>query len=359
MIDDNKRKSMEQRLFKIYKDKEIVDSFFTKLETKLEKYSVEERNKGWVSEKDTMLITYGDSIQREGQAPLATLNDFLKEYVGKTISSVHILPMFPFTSDDGFSVVDYKKINEDFGDWKDISDLGKSYKLMFDAVVNHMSKSSEWFQKFLLGEEPYKDYFVVADQNQDYSKVTRPRALPLLTPFQTNEGEKYVWTTFSEDQVDLNYKCVDLLIEILDVLIMYANEGAKYIRLDAIGFMWKELGTTCMHLEETHEIIKLSREVLECYAPGTILITETNVPHLDNISYFGNGFDEAQMVYQFPLPPLTLFSFITGNAKKLSAWAASLEPLTESTSYFNFLASHDGKGMRPTEGILSQDEKKN
>ena len=186
--------------------------------------------------------------------------------------------------------------------------------------------------------------------------MTRPRALPLLTKFETKEGEKYVWTTFSEDQIDLNCKCPEVLIEILDVLLTYAQNGARLIRLDAVGFLWKELGTACMHLPNTHEVIKLARKVLEDYVPGTLLITETNVPHKDNISYFGNGKDEAQLVYQFPLPPLTMFSLLTGDASRLTGWAQNLDTPAPGTTYFNFLSSHDGIGVRPTEGILSKEE---
>ena len=187
--------------------------------------------------------------------------------------------------------------------------------------------------------------------------MTRPRALPLLTAFHTKEGEKHVWTTFSEDQIDLNFECPDVLAEVLDILVMYAKAGAKFIRLDAIGFMWKQLGTTCMHLPETHELIKLMKDVLQEYAPGTKLITETNVPHADNISYFGNGEDEADLVYQFPLPPLTMYSLLKGDASILSSWMAGLKLPGSRVTYFNFLSSHDGIGVRPTEGILSDEDR--
>src|SRR5690606_21766394 len=205
--------------------------------------------------------------------------------------------------------------------------------------------------------EAYRDYYIAADPNADYSQVTRPRTSPLLTKFQTVEGEKYYWTTFSEDQVDLNYANPQVLAEVMDILLFYAAKGAKFIRLDAIGFIYKKLGTSCMHLKETHAIVKLMRLVLEEFFPGTYLITETNVPHAENISYFGDG-DEAHLVYQFPLPPLVLFSLQKGDATKLTRWAQSLEatPLNKDNTYFNFLASHDGVGVRPAEGILSQEE---
>ncbi|MFD2612438.1 sugar phosphorylase [Paenibacillus gansuensis] len=322
------------------------------------KYADPDRQgKPWITESDVMLITYGDSIQEKGVKPLRTLHDFLGKYAKDTLSAVHLLPFFPYTSDDGFSVVDYREIDPALGDWQDVKSMSEDFDLMFDAVINHISKSSEWFQGYLKGDAKYRNYFTEADPSEDYSMVTRPRALPLLTAFDTSRGVKHIWTTFSEDQIDLNFKNPDVLLEILDILINYSLNGARFIRLDAIGFMWKELGTTCMHLPQTHALIKLIREVLELAAPGTILITETNVPHEHNISYFGNGHDEAQMVYQFPLPPLTLYSFYAKNARKLMEWADILEPTTEHTSFFNFLASHDGIGMRPTEGILTAEEK--
>lgn len=351
------REKLSSSLLLIYKDEKVVRDTLTLVDKVLDKYKDIPKKGEWISEKDSILITYGDSLYREGESGLKTLKSFLDEHVQDTISTVHLLPMFPYTSDDGFSVVDYKKINLDLGDWEDVNALAKSYDLMFDAVVNHVSKSSEWFKKYLSQEVPYNTYFIECDPDADYSSVTRPRALPLLTEFETSTGDKkHLWTTFSTDQVDLNFRSPYVYAEILDVLLSFAQNGARFIRLDAIGFIWKELGTTCMHLPETHEIIKSYRMLLDAYAPGVFIITETNVPHKDNISYFGNGHDEAQLIYQFPLPPLTMFSLLTGNAEKLSKWADGLEEPVYGTSYFNFLSSHDGVGVRPTEGILTKEE---
>lgn len=311
----------------------------------------------WVDKGDVMLITYGDGIKRDGQAPLATLREFLEDELSHTVTAVHLLPMFPYTSDDGFSVVDFRQVNPELGDWCDIEKLRENYDLMFDGVINHVSKSSHYFKEYTAGNPRYKNFFIEADPAGDYSSVIRPRALPLLTEFETSMGRKYLWTTFSEDQLDLNYKDPEVLMEILDVILLYAAQGARFIRFDAIGFAWKEPGTTCMHLPQTHELIKLMRCVVEACVKGCTIITETNVPHQENISYFGNGYDEAGLVYQFPLPPLTLYSYLSGNAGHLTDWAAGLEPTTEATAYFNFLASHDGIGMRPVENLLSEKER--
>ncbi len=318
----------------------------------------------WVDESTAYLITYGDSIRREGEPTLSTMKTFADKYLKGAISNIHILPMFPYTSDDGFSVVDYRKVEPNLGDWAELNHLAENFDLMYDCVINHISKSSDWFQGYLAGDEAYQDYFVESDPSLDYSSVTRPRALPLLTPFTKASGETaHVWTTFSEDQIDINFKSPKILLESIDILLMYAANGGRSIRLDAIGFIWKVLNTSCIHLPEAHEIIKLWRIVLDEVMPGSLLITETNVPHKENISYFGDG-DEAHMVYQFPLPPLTLHAFMGQDSSVLTDWAkgltkeamASLDAGSK-TTYFNFLASHDGIGVRPTEGILTDDDR--
>ncbi|MFA0440803.1 sugar phosphorylase [Vibrio sp. 10N.286.49.C2] len=318
----------------------------------------------WVDETASYLITYGDSFCRPGESTLTSMKSFADKYVKGSISNIHILPMFPYTSDDGFSVVDYRKIDENLGDWQHLNALSENFDLMYDCVINHISKSSDWFKGYLAGDEKYQDYFVESDPNLDYSSVTRPRALPLLTPFKKASGETaHIWTTFSEDQIDINFHNPNVLLESIDILLMYAANGGRSIRLDAIGFIWKVLNSTCIHLPEVHQIIQLWRIIFDEAIPGALLITETNVPHKENVSYFGQG-NEAHMVYQFPLPPLTLHAFMSNNSKVLTEWAKGLteEAMTSlkegrKTTYFNFLASHDGIGVRPTEGILTNEDR--
>lgn len=309
-----------------------------------------------LDQHDALLITYGDQVTEPSAPPLQTLGKFLSEQVGDLVSGVHLLPFFPYSSDDGFSVIDYYAVNPAFGSWEDIARIGSRFDLMFDAVINHISASSVWFQKFLSGDPHYRDFFIAVEGNPDLSRVIRPRTLPLLTSFQTKDGEKKVWTTFSADQVDLNYGNPRVLLAVLEVLFFYAAQGARFIRLDAIAFLWKEIGTTSLHLPQTHAVIQLIRAVLDQVAPGVMLITETNVPHLDNISYFGNGGNEAQLVYNFALPPLTLHALLTGNAQPLTAWASTLSLPSPTVTFFNFLASHDGIGLNPVRGILPESE---
>ena len=315
-----------------------------------------ERQHHILSERDSVLIIYGDQLRERNTRPLQTLNNFCGQYLSGLVNSIHILPFFPYSSDDGFSVSNYRAVNPAFGRWDDVSRLGRHFRLMFDAVINHISVHHEWFQAFLRDEPRYRDYFIVVDGAPDLSQVVRPRAQPLLTRFDTDAGPRQVWTTFSTDQVDLNFKNPDVLLEIIDLLLFYVDHGAELIRLDAIAYLWKEIGTSCIHLPQTHRIVRLFRAVLDVLAPHVLLITETNVPHRDNLSYFGDGEDEAQMVYNFALPPLVLHTFSTGNGAALSKWAAELTLPSHRTTFFNFLASHDGIGINPARGILSDSE---
>lgn len=309
-----------------------------------------------LSERDALLITYADQLREPGRRPMTTLAEFARVQLAGVVSGIHLLPFYPWSSDDGFSVKDFFAVDAAFGDWPDLERFRPNFDLMFDAVFNHMSAQGEWFQKFLADELKFRDFFVTVTGNPDLSQVVRPRALPLLTEFSTARGPEKVWTTFSADQVDLNFKNPAVLLATLRALLFYVQHGAKFIRLDAIAYLWKEIGTTCIHLPPTHRVIQLMRAVLDEIAPSVRLITETNVPHADNISYFGDGTNEAQLVYNFALPPLVLHSIATGNAEKLTRWAATLQTPSPQTTFFNFLASHDGIGMNPARGILSPAE---
>ncbi len=335
------------------------DAHLDVLLTKLEQAAVnitEKRKSGW-DEKDVVLITYADQFSAQGEKALPVFTRFYNEWLSRTFSHVHLLPFYPWSSDDGFSVIDYHSVAPETGTWRDVAELKQSASLMFDFVCNHMSAKSEWFANYLAQKPGFEDFFISVDPDTDLSAVTRPRALPLLTPFTLHDGSvRHLWTTFSDDQIDLNFASPQVLIAMVDVLLHYLKEGARYIRLDAVGFMWKIPGTSCIHLEQTHCLIQLFRAITDAVAPGTVIITETNVPHKDNISYFGDGENEAQMVYQFSLPPLVLHAVHRQDVKALCQWAGSLALPSAHTTWFNFLASHDGIGLNPLRGILPESE---
>jgi sucrose phosphorylase len=313
------------------------------------------------SEKDMVMITYGDLLRGEKHSPLASLAYFLDRPLKEIINTIHILPFFPYSSDRGFSVTDFKSVDANLGTWQDINEIGKDFKLLFDGVLNHASAESEGFQEFLNGHPRFKDVVISypspdALTPEQRRLIRRPRTSDILTKFHSINGPIYVWTTFSPDQIDLNYRNPRVLIAIIGVLLLYVRNGADIIRLDAITYLWEELGTECASLEQTHEIIKLFRDVLNLVAPEVALLTETNVPHEENVSYFGNGDDEAQMVYNFALPPLVLHTFYTGDATALSRWANNLEYPSNTTTFFNILDSHDGVGLQGVKNILSKEE---
>jgi sucrose phosphorylase len=307
------------------------------------------------SQVDSLLITYGNSLTDPGHTPLSTLARFLKEHVGHTFSSVHVLPFSPYSSDDGFAVIDYCQVDRQLGDWDDLTRISVDYRLMGDLVINHVSSESKWFRNYCEGLIPGSEYFVEADEADDLSEVVRPRTSPLLRPTQTTSGKKHVWCTFSHDQIDLNFRNPDVLLEFLKIIRLYLERGVTIFRLDAVGFLWKTPGTTCIHLAETHEVVRLLRTVTDRFAPGTILITETNVPNHENLSYFGNR-NEAHIVYNFSLAPLVVHALLTGETSYLKRWMMSMPPAPVRCTYLNFTASHDGIGMRPAEGLLSDEE---
>lgn len=346
--------NIELMLKEIYDDSYRVE-YLEKIKNVIKKYDfLKNYNINKPSHETAYLITYGDSFYEKNIKTLETLEKFIDNNLNDVISDVHILPMFPYTSDDGFSVTDYRKVDEKLGDFSNLLAISKKYGLMYDFVVNHISQSSEWFKKYLENDEKYNNYFIAFDEKFDYSKVVRPRTSNLISNYA---NKKTAWTTFSQDQVDLNFKNIEVLVETTDILLEYIEKGATSIRLDAIGFLWKESGSTCIHLKQTHLVIKLWRYIFDMLAPHAQIITETNVPHKENISYFGNGNDEAHQVYQFALPPLVLHTIINGNCNTLSLWAKKIDIPSNQATFFNFLASHDGIGMRPIEEILSHEEK--
>ncbi len=371
VISEQKRKRILKRLTFLY-GQQVAKEYLPKIERIMkvyfahktdelirgeEDFNPEER----FTEKDIILITYGDLIRGKDPSPIKTLARFCDTYLEGNINTIHILPFFPYSSDRGFAIVDYETVDPALGTWDDIVSLKPKYKLMFDAVFNHVSSKHKWFQEFLNGNPYYKDFFIAYDSPDELTpeqrkKIFRPRTTDILTRFETIEGPKYVWTTFSADQIDLNYKNPEVLLKIIEVLLMYVQRGADIIRLDAVTFLWHEPGTRCASLPQTHEIVKLFRDVLDVVAPHVALITETNVPHSENVSYFGDGTDEAQMVYNFALPPMILYTFYSEDATRLSQWVSTLEKPSNTTHFFNFLDSHDGIGIMAVRDILKPDE---
>lgn len=306
-------------------------------------------------QNDIILITYGNSVKKEGEAPLKTLHRFLNKEVSGYINGVHILPFFPYCSDDGFAVMDYYEVNKALGDWQDIEAIANDYRLMADLVINHGSSSGTWFKNFIKGDGPGHDYFYTTAPSTPISQVVRPRTSPLLRETETHDGTKYVWCTFSHTQVDFDFRNPEVLKEFINIVRFYLDKGVHIFRLDAVAFLWKKIGTNCLNLPETHEVVRLMRSLIQHADPDAVIITETNIPNRENLSYFGNA-NEAHCIYNFSLPPLLVNTLVTGDCFYLKQWLMSMPPAQHGTAYFNFIASHDGIGLRPAEGLLSEAE---
>ena len=327
------------KLINIYKDKEPKNS-----------------TKDYWSENTILLITYADSINRGLSGK--TLNDFgkfYKQYLEKFINSIHFLPFFPSSGDGGFSVKNHNDVDKAYGTWEDIQSLSKKANIMTDLVLNHSSSKGDWYKNFLDDKDPGKNYFYVVDKNYDCSKVVRPRDHDLLTEIELQNKKKFLWCTFSHDQIDLNFKNPDVLLEFIRLILKLSSYGIKIFRLDAVAFIWKQPGTTCLNLSQTHEIIKLLRDIVDQLDKNLIIVTETNLPKQENLSYFGKN-DEAHWIYNFSLPPLIVNTFLFEDSVALTKWSMKMPPAQLGNAYLNFIASHDGIGMRPAEGVLSDKE---
>jgi len=368
----SKEQSIRSKLAYLYGE-HAADELFEKIERKIAAFvkkkprALKVRDAHFTpqnrfTEKDAVLITYPDALREKGAPPLATLRKACEAHL-RDLNTLHILPFFPSSSDRGFAVINYKKVDPKFGTWQEIEALSARFSLMVDGVFNHCSRQNHWFRRWLADSEVYRNHFIAFDtpdaiSPEQLARITRPRTTPLLTPFRAlRDGKRTtlnVWTTFSKDQVDLNWKEPRILLRVVDIIFRYLRHGATMIRLDAVNYLWKELGTSCSHLKQTHVIIQLLRDILDVAAPSVNLVTETNVAYGKNISYLGNGKNEAQMIYNFTLPPLVLHTLYTGNTRVLSRWADRLERTSPYSTYFNFLASHDGIGLMPVKRLLPQ-----
>ena len=356
---DSLRQTILSSLHRIYSERDLddlaryADVIFERLNKK--SVSNSQNQEGW-NQKTSVLITYGDSIQLKDQKPLDALLNFYHQYLSDIFDVIHILPFFPSGGDDGFSVISYEDVDASLGTWHNISAISKSCRIMGDLVINHGSRKSEWFQQFLEDKSPGNRFFFTIDDGFDTAQVVRPRDHTLIQKITTKGGEQSIWCTFSEDQVDYDFKNPDVLMYFINTVLDFIDRGVSIIRLDAVGFLWKESGSSCLNLDQTHAIIKLIRLICEQYSSHTVIVTETNLPNQENLSYFGNG-NEAHWIYNFPLPPLILHTLLQGNSDVLRRWSMSMPPALHGTAYLNFLSSHDGFGLRPIEGILSDEEK--
>jgi len=357
MIVQKDQKKIISILKKIYRQiltKQNIDLLKNEIVQLIEDFNKKNRlNKINISEKTSLIISYGDNIYSNQSSSMKIFQKFFQKNLEKLFDTIHFLPFYPSSSDSGFAVKDHYQIDKKIGNWSDLKKISKSKKIMADVVINHASARGLWFKNFLKRKKPGKDYFLTVNSKFNTSKVVRPRDHKLLKKIKIFEKNDYLWRTFSPDQIDLNFKNPSVLLRFIKIIIHLINNGVTIFRLDAIAYLWKQNGTKCINLSQTHEIIKLLRVVTSLLNVQTLIITETNLPEKENLSYFGKN-NEANWVYNFSLPPLLIHAFLFENSSYLNQWSRKLPSTKHGNCYLNFIASHDGIGIRPTEGILNE-----
>ena len=348
-------RSKLDNIYKIFLSKNDIDYFESEIIQIIKRFNKKNpKRKKTISEKTSLVISYGDSVYSDKKGSIKVFQKFFQKKLNKYFDTIHFLPFYPSSSDSGFAVKDHYKVENKLGSWSDIKNISKSNNIMADMVINHSSARGLWFKNFLKKKKPGKNYFLTVNSKFNTSKVVRPRDHKLLKKIKIFNKSDYLWRTFSPDQVDLNFKNPSVLLRFIKIMIHLINNGVTIFRLDAIAYLWKENGSKCINLKQTHEIIKLLRIVTSHLNIQTIIITETNLPEKENLSYFGKN-DEANWIYNFSLPPLLIHGFLFENSSYLNKWSKSLPNTKYGNSYLNFIASHDGIGMRPTEGILNKE----
>ena len=356
MLTQKDQKTIRSKLDNIYKiflSKKDIDYFENEIVQIIKQFNKKNpKKKKSISEKTTLVICYGDSVYSEKNKSIRVFKNFFQKKLKNYFNTIHFLPFYPSSSDSGFAVKDHYKIDSKLGNWFDIKSFSKKSDIMADMVINHSSARGLWFKNFLKAKRPGKDYFLTVDSKFNTSKVVRPRDHKLLKKIDIFNKTDYLWRTFSPDQLDLNFKNPAVLLRFIKIMINLINHGVTIFRLDAIAYLWKESGTKCINLNKTHEIIKLLRVISGLLNTQTLIVTETNLPEKENLSYFGKN-DEANWIYNFSLPPLLIHAFLFENNSYLYNWSKKLPKSKNGNCYLNFIASHDGIGMRPTEGLLS------
>jgi sucrose phosphorylase len=400
----NNYSSIQNKLKKIYNDQE-ANYFLDELDKLLNLDGKEMGLTATLTQEDIALISYANSIEPDSDADeksLGSLRNFIVRYeLDKAFNTLHILPFYPWDTDRGFSVKNYYEVSPSYGDWEDVEKLSHIINLMFDFVANHASIENPLIQKSLIVKhldendprykeyEYYKDFAIsYSEENrpskEDLRLLARPRPNPVLTKYTVFEekgqlkailgdvqskeilGQGLVWTTFSRPknsdgseatkQVDLNFKNPKVLLESIKIILFYIDSGAKLIRLDAIGYIWKKLGASSLHEDECHIILSIIHDILKLFAPEVISIAEVNEPQEKVLGYLGSERDEeSDVVYQFSHLPLAVHAVLTGKSEFYKNWVKSL-PAFKGKQFITVLGSHDGMGLKPVRSLLPEEE---
>lgn len=317
-----------------------------------------EKNYNWfLSQKWVGMALYCDRFADDLKGLRANL-PYLQEL---GINMLHIMPMLdcpPEHSDGGYAVRDFYRIDPRFGTTEDVEALAATLKkrdmlLVLDVVVNHTSNEHEWAQRARQGDKKYQDYFFVFDDREtpDIFEETMPEIFPLIAPGNFTwdaEMGKWVMTVFHSYQWDLNYRNPAVLIEMIDIILYWANQGADILRLDAVAFLWKKIGSVCQNEREAHLLLQLMKDCCQVTAPGVLFIAEAIVAPSEISKYFGEdaiNAKECEIAYNATLMALLWDAVATKNAALLNQGIKRHPIKLERATWLNYVRCHDDIGL--------------
>ncbi len=302
---------------------------------------------------EIMLITYADSLGKN----LSELGSILNQYLQDVVGSVHILPFYPSSADRGFAPMTYEEVDPEFGSWNDVEKIALNHDVMVDFMINHISRSSIYFQDFVEHKDasPYADLFIryknfwpngePSEVDVDRIYKRKPRAPYIDVTFADGTSEQ-IWCTFDEEQIDLNMYSPVTRQFVKEQLIHLAKQGASIIRLDAFAYATKKVGTNCFFVEpDTWDMLSELKMILEPY--HVELLPEIHEHYSIQLKLAEHGY----YVYDFALPMLVLHALYSGRGERLAAWLA-IAPKKQ----FTTLDTHDGIGVVDVADLMTQEE---
>lgn len=317
-----------------------------------------ERNYNWfLSQKWVGMALYCDRFNED----IKGLREKLPYLQELGVNMVHVMPILDCpedNSDGGYAVRDFCKIDARYGTNEDVEALAATLKrrdmlLVLDVVVNHTSNEHEWAQRARKGEKKYQDYYYIFDDREtpNLYEETMPEIFPATSPGNFTWDEemgKWVMTVFNNYQWDLNYRNPAVLIEMIDIILFWANKGADILRLDAVAFLWKKIGSVCQNEREAHLLLQLMKDCCQVTAPGVLFIAEAIVSPGEITKYFGEdaiNAKECEIAYNATLMALLWDAVATKNAKLLTRGIKSLPDKLERATWLNYVRCHDDIGL--------------
>lgn len=292
---------------------------------------------------------------------LKNLQGHLNYFQELGVNLIHVMPILPCPegkSDGGYAVNDFREINPELGTLEDLRQLTAEMRerdlmLVLDVVVNHTSDMHYWAKCARAGEKKYQDYYYTFETRNipDMFEQSMPEIFPETAPGNFTWDEemgRWVMTVFNDFQWDLNYSNPSVFIEMLNIILFWANQGADVLRLDAVAFLWKKIGSTCQNEREAHLLLQLFKDCCQVTAPGVVYIAEAIVAPVEMIKYFGEDAviaKECEIAYNATFMVLLWDAVATKNTCLLNQGIKSLPVKLERATWLNYVRCHDDIGL--------------